>query len=52
MDGSGAVGWYEFVTVWRKAEACRQGFPTNLPTTVFAKNMLPREGAMLAEELV
>lgn len=41
VDGSGAVGWYEFVTVWRKAEACRQGFPFNLPTTVFARNMLP-----------
>ena len=59
VDGSGAVGWYEFVTVWRKAEACRQGFPSNLPTTVLARIMLPvtlewlyrnkarREGAML-----
>ena len=22
VDGSGAVGWYEFVTVWRKAVPC------------------------------
>ena len=24
VDGSGAVGWYEFVTVWRKVEARQQ----------------------------
>ncbi|CAE7229259.1 unnamed protein product [Symbiodinium pilosum] len=32
VDGSGAVGWYEFVTVWRKADV---SVKLSLPERIF-----------------